>query len=961
MAELFGYTPTQQLVDPSSPTIQVQANLQAADAFKSLSSLMDTALQAKTQQVQNTRMIQNEVDQLKARIASKERAEVAAQKAAKAQAKEEAKLQEDRDFVAFNEAFTAMDGDYENAYAAAGSDIDKQYEATAAYQLELKSRYANLSEGMQTRVSNAVQGKLRTIQERIAKATQESNVASFYENIHTNMPLVMQMTDEQETAYYNDLQLQAKTLGIPLKEMGEKYVKAQKALLMSNVAKYEQAIIQNYDTTSIDQALAVVDRLDKIDGRNSEVIESAREELMGIRKQISDNAVSALKQFAQDGDRDNFDVQFAIVQDIDMVDTPELINLQQDFVNTYFSEKNVAERNVAAIIKRGGTQSSYGMPTKEKNLYNSWITEQLESQIATGNIDREFFRQHANNNPKVFAEAYKSGFTIGIGEVRNLAQKLSATKDEQAQTQIRGEIFQKLRQLNTLKNYGYGVTASDELLQATVMETLVTSGAIANIPEALDNLNDLRGIELISKSDKNVRELRDEVPDSFDEAHELYSALIKMKVPAGEALKAVTQRFSFNSVDGMEAEISGAVMERLQSAGIGPDTLENFEPYLVDLLREDYPEVADELQNVLNGTNPKAVIDGNDIKYYNEEGSVRRIPLTGKALKDAVDSMTERYTKENPTDGFGRIGVEIGRVLQDSIYSKAKTMMEAVTPAAEIAKGAGVNAILVSRSVGEMSVSVAENVDTWVDNVLFQNMSAAEANKLLFSALNKDASAVAKYNKDINKLIEADFQEALEKANAALASDDLPTVENGVKQLVETMFNGFFPKAEGSVEVSSGYYVQGVSESYLSQLAFVESTNNPNAKAKTSSATGLYQFIDKTWKDTVNKYEPSLKEGRTEEELLALRTDPEISKRMVAYLTKENSDALIKAGVYPSDDALYLAHFAGASKAKKLYQADTLEDAEKVLGENVIKANPFLKGMKVIDVIAWARKKMGML
>ena len=81
----------------------------------------------------------------------------------------------------------------------------------------------------------------------------------------------------------------------------------------------------------------------------------------------------------------------------------------------------------------------------------------------------------------------------------------------------------------------------------------------------------------------------------------------------------------------------------------------------------------------------------------------------------------------------------------------------------------------------------------------------------------------------------------------------------------------------------------------------------------------------------------------------------------MSYLTKENSDALVKAGVYPSDDALYLAHFAGASSAKKLYKADTLKPVEDVLSANVIKANPFLKGMKVIDVIAWARKKMGML
>lgn len=954
MADLFGYTPTQQIVDPSSPTIQVQANMQAANAFKSLGNLMDTAMQAKTSEVKRERMIQNEVDQLKNRMAAQQRAQASLEK-------EQAKQLEDRDFVQFNSDFTAMDGDYETAYASAGDNIEKQYEATAAYQLELKARYGNLSEGMQTRVSNAVNSKLRTIQERIAKATQASGVANFYERLHTTMPLVMQMSPEQEEAHYLGLQTDAKQLGIPLKEVGEKYVAAQKSLLMSHVAKFEQDIIQNYDTTSIDQALAVVDRLDTIDGRNADVIKSARDELNGIRKQVSDNAVSALKQFAQDGDRTNFDVQFAIVQDIGMVDTPELINLQQDFLNTYFSDKNVAQRNVDAIIKQGGMVSSYRLPTKERNLYNSWIQGQLESQIATGNIDREFFRQHANKNPKIFAEAFKSGFTIGVGEIRGLAQKLGSAKTDEAQTQLRGEIFQKLRELNTLKNYGYGVDASTELLQATVMETLVTSGAIENIPEALDNINDLRGVELISELDKNVKALRDEVPDSYDEARELYSALIKMKVPADKAKTTVLQRYSMNSMDGMQAEISGAVLERLQSAGIGPDTLENFEPYLVDMLKADYPEMAKELQHVLNGTNPQAVIDGNDIKYFNEEGSVRRIPLTGQALKSAVDGMTQRYIEENQTDGFGRIGVEAGNVLKESIYTKAKTMMDVVAPAGQLVQDIGVGTILVGRSIKDMSVSFAESADTWVDNILFKDVPMDQANKMFTSSMSKQVAEIRKYNSDISKLAEKDMQEAIQRAGAALQSGDLPTIENSMKQLTEDVFNMLVPKAEASDSPTGSYYGQVIPDSYYSDLSFAESSNRADVKAETSSAVGLFQFTEGTWNSVVDKYEPELKEGRSKEELLALRTNPATSRRMVEHLTNENKDALLKAEIYPSKDALYIAHFAGASTAKKLYKADTLADASTVFSAAAIKANPFLKGMKVIDVISWARKKMNML
>ena len=39
----------------------------------------------------------------------------------------------------------------------------------------------------------------------------------------------------------------------------------------------------------------------------------------------------------------------------------------------------------------------------------------------------------------------------------------------------------------------------------------------------------------------------------------------------------------------------------------------------------------------------------------------------------------------------------------------------------------------------------------------------------------------------------------------------------------------------------------GVNFTYLMEKAAVESSFNPDAKAKTSSATGLFQFIEQTW------------------------------------------------------------------------------------------------------------------
>ena len=41
--------------------------------------------------------------------------------------------------------------------------------------------------------------------------------------------------------------------------------------------------------------------------------------------------------------------------------------------------------------------------------------------------------------------------------------------------------------------------------------------------------------------------------------------------------------------------------------------------------------------------------------------------------------------------------------------------------------------------------------------------------------------------------------------------------------------------------------VTGAGFEYLLNTALRESNLNPNAKARTSSATGLFQFIDQTW------------------------------------------------------------------------------------------------------------------
>lgn len=126
----------------------------------------------------------------------------------------------------------------------------------------------------------------------------------------------------------------------------------------------------------------------------------------------------------------------------------------------------------------------------------------------------------------------------------------------------------------------------------------------------------------------------------------------------------------------------------------------------------------------------------------------------------------------------------------------------------------------------------------------------------------------------------------------------------------------------------------GVDFSLLVETARRESALNPHARAGTSSATGLFQFIESTWLDMVRRHGAehglgaqanALRSGvdaGTRRDILALRNDPEISARMAGELARENAQALqTQLGRAPSAGELYAAHVMGSGGALRLIEA----------------------------------------
>jgi len=145
-------------------------------------------------------------------------------------------------------------------------------------------------------------------------------------------------------------------------------------------------------------------------------------------------------------------------------------------------------------------------------------------------------------------------------------------------------------------------------------------------------------------------------------------------------------------------------------------------------------------------------------------------------------------------------------------------------------------------------------------------------------------------------------------------------------------------KIAGSIKQAAS--TTGTSFEYLLTTAKMESNFNPKASASTSSARGLFQFIDQTWLGTVKEAGAQLGYGKYADAISKnsdgsysvsdpnaraaiskLRDDPDAASSMAAVLTQSNSFKLTgKIGRRPSDAELYMAHFMGVGGAGKLIQ-----------------------------------------
>ena len=142
-------------------------------------------------------------------------------------------------------------------------------------------------------------------------------------------------------------------------------------------------------------------------------------------------------------------------------------------------------------------------------------------------------------------------------------------------------------------------------------------------------------------------------------------------------------------------------------------------------------------------------------------------------------------------------------------------------------------------------------------------------------------------------------------------------------------------------------------QDYIKLLSKIESSDNPNAKAPTSSASGRFQFIKSTWEGLGYKWADVFNDT--------------LQYEAAERFTNQNAKVLKDAGCAINFATLYGAHFLGVSGFLKIMRGTPNTPIADVTTAAQRKANPSILSAKlpdgqvrtINDFTNWLRRKTG--
>lgn len=144
-------------------------------------------------------------------------------------------------------------------------------------------------------------------------------------------------------------------------------------------------------------------------------------------------------------------------------------------------------------------------------------------------------------------------------------------------------------------------------------------------------------------------------------------------------------------------------------------------------------------------------------------------------------------------------------------------------------------------------------------------------------------------------------------------------------------------------------YGGGFSARGLAVNTQMESGGRPDARNPLSTAVGANQFIERTWLDFASA-NPQLFPNMNMEQILAARTNPELSAQATQWNARRNGEVLQNANLPVNDATLGMAHMFGPQGARRILESRSDARIEDIVTPDVLRANPNLAGRTAGDL-----------
>lgn len=183
-----------------------------------------------------------------------------------------------------------------------------------------------------------------------------------------------------------------------------------------------------------------------------------------------------------------------------------------------------------------------------------------------------------------------------------------------------------------------------------------------------------------------------------------------------------------------------------------------------------------------------------------------------------------------------------------------------------------------------------------------------------------------------------------EPGEAARAGDELA----GTGEQPDDAGDGAERAVKAKTAAKSGEMTMEV---FLDRLMMAESGGRDTARNATSTAVGAFQFIEATFLSVAREHFAKETEKLPPAKILALRTDRAFARRAAEAYTRDNAAHLADYGLKPTFPHLRLAYLVGPAGAVRILKASPDTPVGILLGNAVIRANSFMRGMTAKDLI----------